>query len=151
MTTSNQSPGIFIQLPSDFNFNFLDLNSLNRRSPGNDVVRRKFELVLTIEYHGLCQGFDPLVKSILDAIVLFGCREFSSSTSTKSREFSLSTEIGLCMSSIFILTVKSPSAEIVLLIMGLISPLGKNIYDGDDFTSNGKKQCSASVVLQEQQ
>jgi hypothetical protein len=55
------------------------------------------------------------------------------------------------MSSIFILTVKSPSAEIVLLIMGLISPLGKNIYDGDDFTSNGKKQCSASVVLQEQQ
>jgi hypothetical protein len=140
MTTSNQSPGIFIQLPGDFDFNFLDLNSLNWRSLGNDVVRRKFELVLTIEYHGLCQGFDPLVKSILDAIVLFGCREFSSST-----------EIGLCMSSIFILTVKSPSAEIVLLIMGLISPLGKNIYDGDDFTSNGKKQCSASVVLQEQQ
>jgi len=151
MTTSNQSPGIFIQLPGDFDFNFLDLNSLNWRSLGNDVVRRKFELVLTIEYHGLCQGFDPLVKSILDAIVLSGCREFSSSTKSKSREFSSSTEIGLCMSSIFILTVKSPSAEIVLLIMGLISPLGKNIYDGDDFTSNGKKQCSASVVLQEQQ
>ena len=129
MTTSNQRPGIFIQLPEKLNL--LDLNSQTCENYG--LPKPQFKLTMTLNDHG-CNGFNPLVKSISNVV------------HEKCRAFTTSLQKGL-----FTLEVTSPSAEIVLVLIGLISSSGKNSFNGDGFTFNGIKKCSAHIVLTQEQ
>ncbi len=133
MTSSNQEHGIFIQLPEKLNF--LDLNSQTWENPKKrDLPKPRFKLTMTLTNHGNCIGFHPLVKSIMNTIH-DKCKKFTTSLQQE----------------VFTLEVTSPSAEIVLAVIGLISSSGKNIFNGDDFTLNGHKECSAHIVLTQEQ
>ncbi len=140
MTSSNQEPGIFIQLPE--NFNLLDLNSQTwENSKKTDLPKPRFKLTMTLTNHGNCRGFHPLVKSIMN----------TSHDKCQRLTTSLQQEVTSLQQGVFTLEVTSPSAEIVLAVIGLVSASGKNSFNGDDFTLNGHKECSAHIVLTQEQ
>jgi hypothetical protein len=122
------SATLSVKLPEGLNL--FELNSEQCKN------RKKFTLVISVKLHDShCGGFGVLVQSINQVVGEWGCQYTSSRTTNE-----------------FTLQIQSPTAGMVLKIMGLLSDLGRDCSsDGSSgFTTNGYKECSASVVLQEQ-
>jgi hypothetical protein len=132
LSADMRNPAILsVQLPEGLNLFELNSNQC-KESPRNN-----FTLVINVRRHGSlsCKGFVRLVRSINNVVGEWGCQYTSSRTTNE-----------------FTLQIQSPTAGMVLKIMGLLSDLGRDCFNDSSsgFTMNGYKACSASVVLQEQ-
>jgi hypothetical protein len=126
MTTNPAT--LSVKLPEGLNW--FELNSEQCEN------RKKFTLVISVKLHAShAGGFGALVRSINQVVGEWGC-QYTSSRTTNG----------------FTLQIQSPTAGMVLKIMGLLSDLGRDCFNDSSsgFTMNGYKACSASVVLQEQ-
>ena len=124
LSADMKNPAILsVQLPEGLNL--FELNSEQCKN------RNKFTLVISVKLHSPCDGFGVLVRSINQVVGEWDCQYTSSRTK-----------------DCFTLQIQSPTAGMILTIIGLLSDLGMSCKSSD-FTTSGYKQCSASVVLQE--
>ncbi len=135
MTTSAPSPSLSVFIPEGLNLFNLNKEQRGKCEPdGNDA--KKYKLVVTLTSLSRLErgGFLSLTESITRLIPM-------------KEEFSLKKS-----NNTFSVEITEPSASTVIKIIGALADLGRDLFNAtnDNFTLNGYKHCSASVVLQEQ-